>query len=58
MEPDISILRKTGHFYFALTTSHFGASIMRVLNILDSPFSLDANGVAAYIPNSLASLHL
>ena len=22
MEPDISILRKTGHFYFALTRSH------------------------------------
>ena len=39
-------------------TSHFGAPIMRVLNIFDSPFSLDANRVAAYIPNSLASLHL
>ncbi len=22
MEPDISILRKTGHFYFALTRRH------------------------------------
>jgi hypothetical protein len=22
MEPDISILRKTGHFYFALTAGH------------------------------------
>jgi hypothetical protein len=39
-------------------TSHFGAAIMRVLNIFDSPFSLDANWVAAYIPNSLATLHL
>jgi hypothetical protein len=30
MEPDISILRKTGHFYFALTRSgEFNGALLR-----------------------------
>jgi hypothetical protein len=31
MEPDISILRKTGHFYFALTAPFFWACLSSII---------------------------